>query len=110
MFRAWLRPERTGLESKFGSKADAEEHSEAALTDSELIHFDVCEHLNRGVVDELLAYNFGPVAVGSVTIRADAVTAGELHGADGAAHEDLGAIRSSWRASSQRRIWMRCLR
>jgi hypothetical protein len=68
MFRAWLRPERAGLESKYGSRADAAEHSEAALTDGELIHADLCDQLNRGVVDELLTYNFGEEARGSVFI------------------------------------------
>lgn len=70
MFRAWLRPERVGLESKYGSRADAAEHSEASLTDSELIHSDLCDQLNRGVIDELLSYNFGPDAAGSVVVTA----------------------------------------
>jgi hypothetical protein len=68
MFRAWLRPERTGLESKFGSRADSQQHTDNSITDSELIHFDVCEQLNRSVVDDLLAFNFGPQAVGSVYV------------------------------------------
>jgi hypothetical protein len=66
MFRAWLRPERVGLESKHGSRAEAAEHSESALTDSELLHADACDQLSRGVIDELLAYNFGPDSIGSV--------------------------------------------
>jgi hypothetical protein len=68
MFRGWLRPERTGLESRHGSRADANRHSDTALTDSELLHADICAQLNRNVVDELLAMNYGREAVGSVYI------------------------------------------
>jgi hypothetical protein len=65
MFRAWLRPERTGLESRYGSRADAHRHTDTAITDGELLHADVCGQLNRGVVDELLTMNFGTAAAGS---------------------------------------------
>jgi hypothetical protein len=68
MFRGWLRPERTGLESRHGSRADANRHSDTALTDSELIHADICGQLNRNVVDELLAINYGRDAIGSIYI------------------------------------------
>jgi len=66
MFRAWLRPERTGLESDHGSRADAETHTDTSLTDSELIHAEVCSQLTQCVIDELLALNYGPDACGSV--------------------------------------------
>lgn len=66
MFRAWLRPERTGLESIHGSRADATTHTDTSLTDSELIHSEVCAQLTRCVIDELLELNFGPAARGSV--------------------------------------------
>ena len=68
MFRAWLRPERVGLESKHGSRADASKHTETGLTDSELLHADICDQLNRGVVDEILTYNFGVDSAGSVYV------------------------------------------
>ncbi len=68
MFRAWLRPERVGLESQHGSRADASKHTETGLTDSELVHADICDQFNRGVVDELLTYNFGSGTVGSVYV------------------------------------------
>jgi hypothetical protein len=68
MFRAWLRPERTGLETKYGSRADSQQHTDNSITDSELIHLDLCEQLNRGVVDDLLVYNYGPQAIGSVYV------------------------------------------
>ncbi len=68
MFRAWLRPERTGLESRYGSRADAHRHTDTAVMDSELLHRDVCRQLNANVVDDLLTLNFGPDAAGSVYI------------------------------------------
>ena len=68
MFRGWLRPERSGLESRFGSRADAAKHTESGLIDSELLHADICETFNRGVVDDLLAFNYGPAARGSVYV------------------------------------------
>ena len=68
MFRAWLRPERVGMESHYGSRADASKHTETGLTDSELLHRDLCEQLNRGVVDDLLAFNYGADAAGSVRV------------------------------------------
>ena len=68
MFRAWLRPERVGLESRHGSRADASKHTETGLTDSELLHADLCEQLNRGVVDDLLTLNYGVDAARSVYV------------------------------------------
>ena len=64
MFRAWLRPERVGLESRYGSRADATKHTESALIDSELVHEDSVRQLNAAMVDDLLAFNYGPEARG----------------------------------------------
>lgn len=70
MFRGWLRPERVGLESVHGSRADADRHSDTALVDSELLHTDVCDQLNRQVIDEILELNYGSEAIGSVYLAA----------------------------------------
>ena len=70
MFRGWLRPERTGLESRHGSKADADRHSDTAITDSELIHQNICDQLNQHVVNDLLEWNFGKEAVDTIQITA----------------------------------------
>jgi hypothetical protein len=69
IFRGWLRPERTGLESRHGSKADAETHTDTATLDSELIDRDIADAVTRGVLDELLIFNFGQRARGAVAIE-----------------------------------------
>jgi hypothetical protein len=69
IFRGWLRPERTGLESRYGSKADAQTHTDTATLDSELIDRDIADAVTRDVVDELLVLNFGRQARGAVTIE-----------------------------------------
>lgn len=69
LFRGWIRPERVGLEAQHGTRADAEQHSETSVLDSELIDRDFSTAFNRGVVDELLAINFGQQARGSVWIE-----------------------------------------
>jgi hypothetical protein len=69
IFRGWLRPERTGLESRHGSKADTERHTDTATLDSELVDRDIADAITRGVVDELLTLNFGQRARGAVAIE-----------------------------------------
>ncbi|MGD0138354.1 MAG: hypothetical protein ABSD28_05715 [Tepidisphaeraceae bacterium] len=69
IFRGWLRPERTGLESRYGSKADAQTHTDTATLDSELIDRDIADAVTRDVVDELLVLNFGRRARGAVAIE-----------------------------------------
>jgi hypothetical protein len=69
IFRGWLRPERVGLESRHGSKADAERHTDTATLDSELIDRDLADAVTRGVLDELLVLNFGQRARGAVAIE-----------------------------------------
>ena len=69
LFRGWLRPERVGLEAVHGTKADAQTHSETGVQDSEMIDADFAAAFNTGVVDDLLALNFGPAARGAVWIN-----------------------------------------
>jgi hypothetical protein len=69
IFRGWMRPERTGLESRHGSRADAKQHTDTATLDSELIDRDLAEAINRDVIDEVLALNFGQDARGAVAIE-----------------------------------------
>ncbi|MGA2439620.1 MAG: hypothetical protein ABSH08_01560 [Tepidisphaeraceae bacterium] len=69
IFRGWLRPERTGLESRYGSRADAQTHTDTATLDSELIDRDIADAVTRDVVDELLVLNFGRKAHGAVAIE-----------------------------------------
>ena len=68
LFRGWLRPERVGLDTQHGSRADATQHSESSIVDSELIDQDFAAAFNSGVIDEVLALNFGVKAKGAVWV------------------------------------------
>jgi hypothetical protein len=68
IFRGWLRPERSGLEARHASRADAQTHTDNASLDSELIDRDLADALTHDVVNELLALNFGSSARGAVAI------------------------------------------
>jgi hypothetical protein len=68
LFRGWLRPERVGLDTQHGSRADAQQHSETSAVDSELIDNDFAAAFNSGVVDDLLVRNFGAAARGMVYV------------------------------------------
>jgi hypothetical protein len=69
MFRGWLRPERAGLESKHGNRADAAIHTDTGLLDSELIDQDFAFAVNQQLVNPLLVANFGPAARDAVVIE-----------------------------------------
>jgi hypothetical protein len=69
LFRGWLRPERVGLETSHGTRADAETHSESSVLDSEIVDRDFAGQFNRGVVDDVLTLNFGPQARGAVWVE-----------------------------------------
>jgi hypothetical protein len=69
IFRGWLRPERTGLQSPHASRADAQTHTDTATLDSQIIDLDMASALTRGVVDDLLILNFGESARGAVEIE-----------------------------------------
>ena len=59
-------PERVLTEGKFGTKAEAGEHKELAITNLENTDELVTQHVNWYVVDQLLALNYGEDARGSV--------------------------------------------
>jgi len=69
LFRAWLRPERSALEGQFGTKAEAETHGDIGVLDGELLYGDIVRQINWYVIDDILAYNFGEDARGSVYIE-----------------------------------------
>ena len=69
IFRGWLRPERVGLESRHGSRADAQTHTDTGTLDCELIDRDLADAVTRDVLDELLVLNFGSAAHGAVAIE-----------------------------------------
>jgi len=64
--RCYNIPERAILEGEFGTKAEAGEHKDAALTYMELVHFLLTTQINRQTVDQLLVMNYGPDAEGTV--------------------------------------------
>jgi len=68
LFRGWLTPERVGLEAQHGTRADAQQHSQTSVLDSELIDCDFAAAFNTGVVDDVLTLNFGPNAKGAVWV------------------------------------------
>jgi hypothetical protein len=69
MFRGWLRPERAGLESTHGTRADAAVHTDTGLLDSELLDLDFAAAVTRQLVNPLLVANFGPAARDAVSIE-----------------------------------------
>jgi hypothetical protein len=70
--RGMFVPERAGIEaSQSGSRADSQSAGDVLLTTCERLNKSMAESLNRdGGLDAMLAYNFGPDAVGSVRIVA----------------------------------------
>jgi len=70
MFRGWLRPERTGLETRRGGgslgRSDSKQHTDNAIADSELIHGHICQCISRDIIDQILLLNEGESSRGSV--------------------------------------------
>jgi hypothetical protein len=64
--RAWLVPERAATEGQFGTKAEAEAHADILLAVAEDEHADIVRAANAQLVDDLLVYNGGESARGSV--------------------------------------------
>lgn len=68
--RALFLPERSILEGKFGTKADAGEHADLAITQMELDHRTLTRLISWHAVDHMLALNWGPEARGTVRLVA----------------------------------------
>jgi len=68
MFAGYLRSSRTGMQSKHGSRADAQEHTDTDTTDCEMIDGLIAEAFNEQVVDDVLVLNFGESARGTVKV------------------------------------------
>lgn len=67
--RAFGLPERAVLEGQFGTKAEAEAHADIAVLNMELRHQLMTQSINRHVVNQVLAYNYGPQAKNKVYIQ-----------------------------------------
>lgn len=70
LVRGLLTPERSVLEGQHGTKAEAGEHADFAITNMDLLHRHCTRLVNWYVVDHLLALNFGEDARGSVQLVA----------------------------------------
>jgi hypothetical protein len=68
--RSLLIPERSVLEGQYGTKAEAGEQIDLALTQADLQHRYVTRVVNWHAVDQLLALNFGESARGKVRLKA----------------------------------------
>ena len=66
--RAFGFPERSILEGKYGTKAEAETHADFAVTNILLRSRDLIRDLNWHLVDQLIAVNYGPEYMRTVRI------------------------------------------
>ena len=69
LFQGWLRPARSGLEARYGSRADAQQHSATGIFDCESIDRSICKTINEQLINDLLVMNFGERARGAVFIE-----------------------------------------
>jgi len=68
--RALGFPERAILEGQFGTKAEAEVHSDAAVAVAEYRHGKITEQISYQLVNDILRFNFGREAIGTVYLKA----------------------------------------
>ena len=73
LMRGYLVPERAGIEGQFGTKAEAEAHTDIVLFEGQWVLNDLIRHLNWYIVDQILALNYGEATRGSVWIEAEPV-------------------------------------
>ncbi len=69
MVRGLLIPERSLLEGKFGTKAEAGEHADLAITHMDIEHRHITRLFNWHVVNRLLVSNFGPDAENTIRVK-----------------------------------------
>lgn len=74
MFAGYFQSPRTGMATVGGTKADAEQHTDTAIVNSENVASAIARSLNRNVVDDILTINFGPDAKGSVWVNPGKLT------------------------------------
>ena len=67
--RALGFPERSVLEGKFGTKAEAEVHSDLAVVIADYRHQILTEQISYQLVNDLLRYNYGRSAIGTVFLK-----------------------------------------
>lgn len=72
--RAFGFPERAILEGQHGTKAEAGEHGDLALTMAEMRHQQCIEQINLQDVNALLRINWGPEAENTVRIKVESIS------------------------------------
>lgn len=72
--RALGLPERSVLEGQYGTKAEAGEHADFAITAIEVRHQEIVMALNNHAVDSVLELNYGAEAQGAVFIRSSPIS------------------------------------
>jgi len=68
--RALGFPERSVLEGKFGTKAEAEVHSDLAVVIADYRHQTLTEQISYQLINDLLRYNWGRESIGTVFLKA----------------------------------------
>ena len=68
--RGFYFPERSILEGKFGTKAEASTHADFAIIILETRHDRFTNFLNPQLIDQLMLWNYGRETVGSVFVKA----------------------------------------
>ncbi len=66
--RAFGLPERVVLEGQFGTKSEAEQHSDTAIVNMEVRHQIIVQLINWHLVNQLLRFNYGPESENTVFI------------------------------------------
>lgn len=67
--RAFGFPERSILEGQYGTKAEAGEHGDFAITNLELRHQQLINYYNKYLVNHMLRLNWGPAYEDTVFIK-----------------------------------------
>ncbi len=67
--RGWLVPERVAIEGQHGTLAESSAHADVALLIAEDTLNDMGRQINTGIVDDLLAINFGEGMRGAVRME-----------------------------------------
>ena len=78
MARAILIPERSVLEGQYGTKAEAGEQIDLALTQADLMHRHVTRIVNWYAVDQLLVFNWGEAMRGKARLVASPIRDAKL--------------------------------
>lgn len=73
-FRGLLVPERAATEGRHGTLAEAEAHADLVLVfGDECVTETILPPVNKGLVDRMMLWNYGPDAVGTVHVKAEPI-------------------------------------